>query len=407
MSRKVFLGVDGGSKWHQFEALDGNGETLWQGRLRNRHAGCEEVLEKVREWQEEGYEVWVGAEGIGGWLSPLDVRLDAAGCHWVNLHPVQFKRFCEAIRIQPDKDDKIDAHLLARMVSWQVSLDQAQCCDRSETYFATLQDTFRSFETITKAKVASERHLADLVREYWPELVSGKDALFGKTDSPALLRLLASYPTPDTIVKAGPAKVAQAMYASAPAGGKRREWAARLVEEARKVAPVAKTAPAMVPLIQTLAKNLIEQIRTLKELENQLEEQVQEHVFGRWMMAQEGIGVRTAAGFLAEAGDLNRFQGETQLARYAGNGANRHQSGNSKERHRDGRKYNSRLKRVTLLLAESRSQWHAPSGEYLRKRKQEHGDKHWDAVKKLARYQIRFLWRAWQEVVNQPIPASE
>lgn len=405
MSRSVFLGVDGGSRWHQFEALDESGQTLWRGRLSNDHAGCQEALEKVRQWQEEGAEVWVGAEGIGGWLSPLDVRLDAAGCHWVNLHPAQFKRFCEAIRIQPDKDDRIDAHLLARMVSWQVSLDQAQCCDRSETYFATLQDTFRSFEVITKGKVAGERQLASLVREYWPELFLG-EAAFARTDSPALLKLLASYPTPEKVAEAGSVKVAQVMYSSAPAGGRRREQAARLVQEARKLAPVAKTVPAKILLIQTLAKNLIDQIQTLKALEDQLEEQVRAHVFGRWMLAQEGIGVRTAAGFLAEAGDLNRFQGEAQLARYAGNGGNRMQSGNSKERHRDGRKYNSRLKRVTLLMAESRSHWHTPSKEYLRKRKQEHGDKHWSAVKKLARFQIRFLWRAWQEVVNDPLHVS-
>ena len=405
MSRSVFLGVDGGSQWHQFEALDGSGKTLWRDRLSNDHAGCEAVLEKVREWQEEGFEVWVGAEGIGGWLSPLDVRLDAAGCYWVNLHPGQFKRFCEAIRIQPDKDDRIDAHLLARMVSWQISLDQAQCCDRSETYFATLQDTFRSFEVFTKAKVASELHLVGLVREYWPELFSGEEA-FEKTDSPALLKLLASYPTPETVAEAGLAKVAHAMYASAPLGGKRRERAARLVKQARKLAPVAKTSAAKVVLIQTLAKNLIGQIQTLKELEDQMDAQLREHVFGRWLLAQEGIGVRTAAGFMAEAGDLNRFQGEAQLARYAGNGGNRVQSGNSKERHRDGRKYNSRLKRVTLLLAESRSQWHAPSKDYLRKRKKHHGDKHWPAVKKLARYQIRFLWKGWQEVVNDTLYAS-
>jgi len=404
MGQKVFLGVDGGSRWHQFEALDESGQTLWQGRLTNDHAGCQAALAKVREWQKQGAEVWVGAEGIGGWLSPLDVRLDAAGCRWVNLHPAQFKRFCEAISIQPDKNDEIDAHLLARMVSWQVALNQAQCSDRSETYFATLQDTFRSFEVLTKAKVASERQLTSLVREYWPELYSD-DAPFKRTDSPALLRLLASYPTPETVAKAGRAKVAKAIYPSGSTGDKRREKAGRLVEEARKLVSIATTTGAKNLLIQTLAKNLIEQIRTLKELEEQLEEQVREHPFGRWLLDQKGIGVRTSAGFMAEAGDLNRFEHEPQLARYAGNGGNRHQSGNSKERHRDGRKYNSRLKRVTLLLAESRSHWHAPSKEYLRKRK-ERGDKHWVAVKKLARYLIRFLWKGWQEVVNQPLATS-
>jgi len=405
MKQTVFLGVDGGSRWHYFHALDGKGETLWRGRSSNDHTGCEEVLEKVRRWQRDSCEVWVGAEGIAGWLSPLDVRLYAAGCRWVNLHPGQFKRFCEALSIQPDKDDKIDAERLARMLAWQVRRGQAQCCDRGEVYFATLQDTFRSFETLTKTKVACELQLAASVREYWPELFSG-EVSFARADSPALLRLLASYPTPERVAKAGRAKVARAMYPSEPKSLRRLERAGTLVNEARRVASVAQVSLAKVRLIRTLTMNLIEQIRTLKEVEKQLEEQVREHAFGRWMLAQEGIGVRTAAGFMAEAGDLDRFEREPQLARYAGNGGNRRQSGTSKERHRDGRKYNSRLKRVTLLLAESRSQHHPPSRAYLEARRNK-GDDYWVAVKKLARFQIRFLWKGWQEVVNGRLYASE
>ena len=404
MGRKVFLGVDGGSKKHQFQAVDELAQPLWRSRLSNNHAGCEEVLEKVREWQEQGFEVWVGAEGIGGWLSPLDVRLSAAGCRWVNIHPTQFKRFCEAMSIQPDKTDEIDADLLANMLLWQVVHDQARVCDRGETYFAALQDIFRSFETLTKTKVACETQLAGLVREYWPELLRGDDAFDG-TDSLTLLRLLGSYPTPEKVAHAGPAKLVRAMYPLSSSGAKRRERAAFLVKQARKLTFVVTVSPARVLLIQTLAKNLMKQIQTLRELETQLETQVQQHPFGRWMLTQEGIGIRTAAGFMAEAGDLNRFDSEAQLARYAGNGANRWQSGSIKEHHHDGRKYNSRLKRVTLLMAESRSQWHGPSKEYLRKRKQQ-GSSHWPTVKKLARHLIRFLWKGWQEVVNHPLTAS-
>jgi hypothetical protein len=404
MGRKVFLGVDGGSKEHQFQAVDEVARTLWRSRLSNNHAGCEAVLEKVREWQEQGFEVWVGAEGIGGWLSPLDVRLSAAGCRWVNIHPTQFKRFCEAMSIQPDKTDEIDADLLAHMLLWQVSHDKAQVCDRGETYFATLQDISRSFEAITKTKVACETQLAGLVREYWPELLRG-DGSFDGTDSPTLLRLLASYPTPEKVAQAGPTKVARAMYPLGSSGPKRRERASFLVKRARNLVPVVTVPVAKTLLIQTLAKNLIDQIETIRELETQLEKEVRRHPFGRWMLAQEGIGIRTAAAFMAEAGDLNRFETEAQLARYAGNGANRWQTGSAKERHRDGRKYNSRLKRAIILMAESRTKWDDRSKEYLRERKQQAED-YWPVVKKLSRHLIRFLWKGWQETVNQPIAAG-
>jgi hypothetical protein len=57
-------------------------------------------------------------------------------------------------------------------------------------------------------------------------------------------------------------------------------------------------------LVQTLAHSLAALGDTLKQLESQLENQLLQHPFGKWLLDQEGIGVRTAGCFPGEASNL-------------------------------------------------------------------------------------------------------
>ena len=143
------------------------------------------------------------------------------------------------------------------------------------------------------------------------------------------------------------------------------------------------------------------------QLDKELEAQLKEHKFGCWLLEQEGIGPRTAASFLGEAGDLSRFESEAKLARYAGNGAVKNHSGKAKEKYRDDKRYNHRLKRAIMLMAQCRYMRHEQSNKYIKARKEEKVS-HWKAIKKLARYLIRYLWKSWQKIVNnQGITISE
>ena len=144
----------------------------------------------------------------------------------------------------------------------------------------------------------------------------------------------------------------------------------------------------------------------ITDLEKQMKDQLMNHPFGEWLLEQEGIGVRTAGCFLGEAGDLSRFDSEAKLARYAGNGAVFKQSGKSEGHHWDAHRYNHRLKRALILMAESRSHHHPESNLFITSRKKEKGD-YWKGIKKLARYLIRFIWRAWQKIVLQDGVLSE
>lgn len=176
-----------------------------------------------------------------------------------------------------------------------------------------------------------------------------------------------------------------------------KELAERLVKGARSIAQQTSVSSVKASLVQSLAQGVDRLACVLSDLERQLDEQLQNHPFGKWLLEQEGIGARTAGCFFGEAGDLDRFENDAQLARFAGNGAILNQSGQSEGRHRDEHRYNHRLKRAVLLMAESRYHHHTDSKKYVMTRKTKRGE-YWKIIKKLVRHLIRFLWRGWQQI---------
>jgi transposase len=397
MKRKIFVGVDVASVEHRVEAIDEQGRVCWTKAIPNTHEGCEEALEQIRVWQEEGVEVWVGMEGLGGYASPLDKRLCATGVYVVGLQPTQVCRFREMVGVQPDKEDRADAKLLAQMLRWLSQNEELEPSAMRDEYFQALRDAARAFATVSGAKVKIQNQLTHKVREYWPELMVG-DEFFDAKDAVGLLTLLTRYPTPEAVARAGRSRVAQLLRKASRRDC--RDLADRLVAQASQVRKTASASPVTAELIQQLATNLLALGQSVLRWEKTLERLLQEHPFGRLLLAKEGIGPRTAGCFLGEAGDIGRFESDSKLARYAGNGPVLKQSGKSPKRFYDGHRYNHRLKRAVLLMARSLAVHDAESKRYVQRRR-DLGDKYWQAIKKLARHLIRDLWKAWQELVER------
>jgi hypothetical protein len=244
--------------------------------------------------------------------------------------------------------------------------------------------------------VALQNRLVSKVREYWPELVV-TDRVFETTDAVGLLHLLAKYPTPEEAARAGTSRVVTAIRT----GGQshRRAKAERIVAQARALREKVEVSRATGLVVQRMAQELIRAIESVRDWQKAMAEILKEHFFGAWLLEQTGISVRTAGCFLGEAGNLDRFETEAKLARSAGNGAVRVQSGSLGPRHYDGHRYNHRLKRAALLMANYRAQYDPASRDYVERRKAL-GDRHWQAIKKLARHLLRFLWKAWRQLVN-------
>jgi len=255
MNAKIFLGIDAGGKEHALAAMDENEQVIWESRIGNTHEGFVPLLKKIEDWQNDGIEIWVGAEGIGGYLSPLDRLLCARDCKYVSIQPKQYQRYREAMEWQPDKTDEKDARGLAAFVHSLYKKEKARVSDRSDEYFETLRTTARALTQTTQSKVVLQNQMVSATREYWPELFL--DDYFSRSDTKGILALLQAYPTPQAVVNAGRNEVANVL--STASRGDQRELAGRLVKQAReilKLSPGLSVSLAKATLVQSLAEGV-------------------------------------------------------------------------------------------------------------------------------------------------------
>jgi len=396
MNGRIYVGVDVASLEHQIEAQAESGEVLWRARVPNTQEGCQTVVERVRVWQEEGHEVWVGLEGLGGYASPLDRLLFAAGAFVVGVHPTQAARFRELLRVQPDKDDRLDAGLLAEWLRWQARNGELEPSVVRDEYFEAVREAARAFQEATTLKVRLQNQLVHKVRIYWPDLLVGKE-FFERTDAAGLLALLSQYPTPEAVVKAGVKRIEKVLREASRRDS--RELAGQLMEQARRLAGAVPMAPATALVVKQLACDVADAASHVRKWEGILTQLLEQHPFGRFLLDLPGVGPRTGGCFLGEAGDLGRFEDDAKLARYSGTAPVKVQSGKSPSRHYDGHRYNHHLKRAVLLMVRSMVQHDERSQAYTAKQRLA-GKTYWQAIKKLARYILRFLWKSWQQIVQ-------
>ena len=355
MKPKVVVGLDAGGEEHSIVAMTEAKQALLKEKFGNDHTGCDRFLAILGRFSEEGYEVWVAAEGHGGFVSPFDKRIVAAGHHFVGFHPRQAKAFRKMARVQADKEDRLDAELLAEMLIWMKGDGELEVTQEREDYFRDLREAARAYEAAMKKKVKDGNRLFSKVREYWPELMVTKP-IFTENDAKGLLSVLAKYPSPERICRAGVAQIARVLRKTK--SHRCSEVAEKFVDQARSIRDKVSVTETTEQLVRRMATGLLAAIKDQKEWEKTLAEMLESHPYGAWLLNQEGVGVKTAGCFLGEAGNLDRYSTEAKLARYAGNGAVQVQSGSSEPRHYDGHQYNHHLKRITILMAKCRSEHH-------------------------------------------------
>jgi transposase len=396
MDAKLFVGVDVGSQEHQIEVQDESGRSLWRKRVPNTLMGCQEVVERLSQWREAGHEVWVGLEGLGGYASPLDRMLYAAGIYVVGLHPTQAARYREMRGVQGDKTDELDACLLAELLNWLSRQGKLEPAHERDEYFQALRVAAEHFQNTNTLKVELQNQFTAHVQTYWPELIDGK--YFERTDAAGLLMLVSHYSTPRALAKAGSRRIEDLLRKVCRRDC--RELTKRLLKMAKEVQDVQPVTEITARVIREEAAMLALEVQRVQKWENLLTQLLREHPFGQFLLDLDGVGPRTAGCFLGEAGELGGFASDAKLARYAGIGPVVSQSGKNPARQHDGHRYNHSLKRAIMMMARSRAEHDERSQAYVAKRRAL-GDGYWKAIKKLARYLLRFLWKSWQQAVQQ------
>ena len=265
--------------------------------------------------------VIVGIEPTGHYWFALGQYLQGKGIKLVMVNPYAVKQSKELDDNSQTKNDAKDPSVIAKLV-----IDGRYSIPYIPTgAYADLRIMFTNRTRIARELGAIRNHLARWFAIHFPEY---KEVFrdYGAKGSLLLLKVAA---TPSSIIALGAEGINKIWRdAKIRAVGKKR--AMTLYETAKKsIGQTQGTAAADVEM-KLLLEDYEAKMRQYVSIMAALEEAVGRIPGADRLLAIKGIGLVTVAGFLAETGDLGRFESPKQIQKLAGLSLRENSSGKHK-----------------------------------------------------------------------------
>jgi transposase len=264
-----------------------------------------------------------GYQKLGALLGPPAdtlVAMEATGHYWKNLfawlvtqgflvallNPLRTHRFAGE-DLSRAKTDAIDALSIARFAA------QKRPATTRITDAATeeLRELVRHRDRLVQQLGDHVRQLHRLVDLCFPELTRFVKDL----DRPLATTLLSRYPTARSFASEKPRRLARLVYAGNNRIGE--ELATSLIEAA-KVSVGAHHGDAFKLQVGHACEDIDTMRRRIRQIEGDIERQLDAHEVGKLLTTIDGIGPQTAARLVAELGDPADFRDAAALASYVG-----------------------------------------------------------------------------------------
>ena len=250
-----------------------------------------------------------GMEPTGHYWFSLGAFLQNNGMRVVHVNPHHVKKSKELDDNNPNKNDRKDPKTIAALVN-EGRFSYPYIPTGIYAEIRNLSNLrFRTQEEITRIK----NRLARWFSIYFPEY---KD-VYGNLDAVSGMMILKEAPLPADIVKLGVEGINKIWRdAKLRAVGMKR--AKTLVNKAEhSIGSHEAPEAARVELVMLLNDYEMYNLR-MEELMNTIEEKLQEIPYIDKLMEIKGIGMITICGFIAEVGDIRRFDNPKQLQKLAG-----------------------------------------------------------------------------------------
>ena len=219
----------------------------------------------------------------------------------------------------------------------------------------------------------------------------------------AVLEVIAAWPTPAALRKAGRARIDARLKAHS--ARRHATWAQAIIEALGRQTVVVAATDAAGVVLPHLARQLIALHTQRADIATQVEALVEAHPLYPVLTSMPGVGVRTAAVFLAET--LGKtFATGAHLASYAGLAPVTRRSGSSIRGEHVSHGGNKRLKRAMFLSAFAALRTDPASRTYY-ERKRAQGKRHNQAVLALAHRRVLVLYAMLRDgALYHPHPAQ-
>ena len=281
-------------------------------------------------------QIIVGCEPTGHYWFTLAGHLKDMGILLVTVNPYHVKQTKELDDNSPTKTDLKDPKTIAKLViGGNYGIPYVP-----EGIYADLREAVYSRDRIVKELNAAGNRIQRWLKIYYPEYL----CVYRKIDSASGLMVLEQAPLPEDVIALGIEGVVK-IWRAVKLRGIGRKRAMTLVESAHNSIGIKGGDCARLEL-QMLLEDYKTKKRQLEMIEGIIEKETMKVPNVEKLLAIKGIGIITIAGFIAEVGDIRRFDSPKQIQKLAGFEIKRNSSGKHKGQTTISKRGRRKLRRV-------------------------------------------------------------
>lgn len=309
----MVVGIDVGSVKHYFRAFNWRGIELTKKPIpfSNSMEGFTAFsAEVVRLMEQNGLEeAMVGFEPTGHYWFNLGQFLSGKNIKFVMVNPLHVNKTKELDDNSPSKNDCKDPRVIANLV-------------REGRYFYTYMPTGVFAElrnasnrrfVLTEELIRTKNRLQKWIAVYFPEY----KGIYTHIDAKGGMLVLKTAPTPEEIIKLGVDGVIQ-IWKEAKLRGNGHKKAMLIVNAASQSIGLTEGLEEARMEIQDLIEDYELQMKRLEKVNSLIENLCKQIKYVDKLLEIKGIGIITVAGFIAEVGDITRFDNAKELQKLAG-----------------------------------------------------------------------------------------
>lgn len=336
----LIVGVDIGSTTHYARAFNWRGIEF--GKV-YKFSNCRDQFDRFQRWMrkisgESGMNnILVGVEPTGHYWFNLGSYLESAGIQLCMVNPYHVKQTKELDDNSQTKNDQKDPKVIAKLViEGRFSIPYMPC-----GVYADLRILNSERLRASKKLIACKNQIERWLSIYFPEY----HAVFQNVEAISSMMVLEKACTPVDVVELG-AEGINALWRAAKIKAVGLKRANKLVEVAKSSVGQAIGLKGARMQIRTL----LQEYRALIELEKEIMEEIEAllpEVPGSEELPKiKGIGIKAVAGFLAEVGNIRRFNSPKQIQKLAGLSLRENSSGKHKGETTISRRGRARLRGI-------------------------------------------------------------
>ena len=342
----MIVGVDVGSEKHFFRAFDWRGIELTRKPVpfSNSMEGFNSFYSTVVELMQKNNleEAMVGIEPTGHYWFGLGQFMSRKNIRFVMVNPHHVHKSKELDDNSPSKNDRKDPRVIAGLVR-----DGRYFYSYMPTgVYAELRNASNRRFVLVEEQTRAKNRLQKWIAVYFPEY----KGIYTRIDSKGGLQVLKHAATPDEIVSLGVDGII-GIWKAEKLRGNGRKKAMQIVNAAMNSIGLKSGLTEARMEIRDLIEDHELHTRRLERVNDLIKELCQQIRHVDKLLEIKGIGITTAAGFIAEVGDITRFNDAKELQKLAGLELVADSSGKHKGKSRISKRGRKRLRYLLFEAA--------------------------------------------------------